>query len=106
MALGVIISGIMEDHDKGIEALEKIDGTVVIGLELEEDSDQDLEAWDVGVVLWVYQVMGWEEEEDQEVTALAEEEWVGPEVEGVAEEDEHGAHLMANLQPRKSLTNR
>ena len=50
--------------------------------------------------------MGWEEEEDQEVTALAEEEWVGPEVEGVAEEDEHGAHLMANLQPRNNLTNR
>ena len=106
MALGVIISGIMEDHDKGIEALEKIDGTVVIGLELEEDSDQDLEAWDVGVVLWVYQVMGWEEEEDQEVTALAEEEWVGLEVDGVVEEDEDGAHLMANLQPRNNLTNR
>jgi len=106
MALGVIISGIMEDHDKGIEDLEKIDGTVVIGLELEEDSDQDLEAWDVGVVLWVYQVMGWEEEEDQEVTALAEEEWVGLEVEDVVEEDEDGEHLMANLQPRNNLTNR
>ena len=51
MALGEIISGIMEDHDKEIEDLEKIDGTVAIGSELEEDSDQDLEAWDVGVVL-------------------------------------------------------
>ena len=106
MALGVIISGIMEDHDKGIEDLEKIDGIVVIGSEREEVSGQDLEAWDVGVVLWVYQVMVWEEEEDQEVTALAEEEWVGQEVEGVVEEDEDGEYLMANLQPRKSLTNR
>ena len=106
MALGVIISGIMEDHDKGIEDLEKIDGTVVIGSEHEEVSGQDLEAWDVGVVLWVYQVMGWEEEEDQEVTALAEEESAGLEVDGVVEEDEDGAHLMVNLQPRKNLTNR
>ena len=51
MALGVIISGIMEDHDKGIEDLGKIDGTVVIGSEREVDSGHDLEAWDVGVVL-------------------------------------------------------
>ena len=51
MALGVIISGIMEDHDKEIEDLEKIDGIVVIGSEPGEDSGQDLEAWDVGVAL-------------------------------------------------------
>ena len=77
-------------------------GTVHDGFEVVWDQGQ--EAWEDGEAQQVLPVMGWEKQDDLEVTVLVEEEWGGLEVEDVVggEVEVSGDQLKANLLQRKN----